>query len=146
MLFAQQLVGGGTDVTAWLQVLMQAGAFGLLVYIVVVAFPRYQKENKDERTEQRQEFLKSLVAQNVAFEARVSETTRAVEAQTAQFKEAIKEQTKDFADAFGSDPKGLCKITEALKEGGFCQIKDVEKYAEIIARMREKYGDGKPSS
>lgn len=117
--------------TAIIQVVLQAGAFGLLTYIVIYAFPKYESDNRQERDDQRRQFTVALSEQNAAHERHLG-----------IIKEAIDEQTDKLTDALGSDPQKLCQAAEILKHANICKAEEAARFAKMI--LEKKQGARKP--
>lgn len=117
--------------TAIIQVVLQAGAFGLLTYIVIYAFPKYESDNRAERSEQRAQFVKALADQEAMGEKRLT-----------MIREAIEDQTDKLTDALGSDPQKLCQAAEILKHANICKAEEAAEFAKII--LEKKQGSRKP--
>ena len=84
MLFAQAEL-----ISPWVKLVFEAGAFGLLVYIVVVAYPRSAKETRDER-EARE---RAAVAERAERDTRY---TGALNHMTQGLKESTETTSKTF--------------------------------------------------
>lgn len=101
MLLWAQVVGGDA-LTPWMSLTLQAGAFGLLVYIVVRLYPSEAKEARDERErrETRLQAITNVYAETMqevvdklqrGFEDRNSKVVAALEKQTERMEAALKE-------------------------------------------------------
>lgn len=134
MIFADAAAGDVT-VQGIIQIVLQGGAFGLLVYIVIFAFPRWNTENRNERQEQRENFLAALREQNISHKEQLDTINVAIKDQTTQ----IRDKLTEVKEAFGSDPGKICQAAQALREAGIvCKIDDALRYAEIILKERER--------
>lgn len=83
-------------ITAWGSLFLQAGAFGLLVYIVVRLYPQTAKESREERELRDKLFSQIVSGQEVKFDERNKNVVLAIKEQTVAFKEALASQTSSM--------------------------------------------------
>lgn len=100
MLFAEADPLGG-----WMQVVLQAGAFGLLSYIVIVLYPRATKDARDERAVRDESFTSLVSALQEKFENRNTLLADSIREQTKAITAEMKEQTESISRAVS----GACR-------------------------------------
>ena len=83
----------------WGQLMIQAGAFGLLTYIVVFLFPTMRKEERDEREKRDAAFQAVIDALHEKFDERNSSIVDAVKDQTISLTTAMRDGEKSTREA-----------------------------------------------
>lgn len=91
----------------WGSLVLQGGAFGLLVYVVTVMYPRAAKDQREEREKQDEVFRKTLSDLQMRFEARNDKITVAVNAQTDKLATALTQNADRIEQAVAS----VCRHT-----------------------------------
>lgn len=91
MLFAELDPLGG-----WGQIILQGGSFVLLVYIIVIMYPRATREAREERASRDQLFAETIAAMNVGFEIRATKLATSTEENAKLVARAAEKQTKEF--------------------------------------------------
>jgi len=66
----------------WLTIIIQAGSFGLIVFIVTVMWPRSQKEAREERESRDRRFETMIEALHAKFSDRNDKLVATIESQT----------------------------------------------------------------
>ncbi len=90
-MFAQAV---GDPSVGWGSLILQAGAFGLLTYIVIVLYPKQQKDVREER-ERRDDVFKSMLdTLQTKFEDRNREIVSALKEQTDSIVTEMHEDAK----------------------------------------------------
>lgn len=94
-MFAQ----GADPAAAWSQLIIQGGAFGLLVYIVVRLAPRIIDETKKERESRDIRFEALINLMQLKFEERNAKIVQAISDQKDSWIEEIRRHTAAVIDA-----------------------------------------------
>ena len=117
LLFAQTVDSLG----GWGSLVLQAGAFGLLTYIVIFSFPTYTKEVREERERREVAFTGLIDALQTKFGDRNALLRAAIELQTEKLAAKLDTHTEvveSLVDKLGSDQTGMCKFAMMLKAAG----------------------------
>jgi hypothetical protein len=113
-----QVVAQPDPIAAWGSLALQGGAFGLLVYIIVWAYPAATKAAADERSKTLDRF-EALVAQlHQQFENRNLKLEKAISSQTV----VLATSFKDHADRIERAVGAVCKVEsrgpQRIESGG----------------------------
>jgi hypothetical protein len=76
--FAQASSPAVDPAAGWLSVIIQSGSFGLIAYLIVVGWPKFQKTVREERAEDRKEFGELLAKANADRQTDRTEFTAAL--------------------------------------------------------------------
>lgn len=86
----------------WASIILQAGAFGLLTYVVVVLFPRTMKEQTEERERRDKSFSTIVSSLQHEFERRNERIEKAIRDQTITLITELKDQNKIIRETMAS--------------------------------------------
>lgn len=85
-------------VGGWGSLVLQAGAFGLLAYIVTMLYPRQQKEIREEREKRDQMFMNMIDVLQNKFNERNERISQAIKDQTVSLLTQMKDDAKTVRD------------------------------------------------
>lgn len=94
------------QMAGWGQLILQGGAFALLVYIVTVMYPKSVTESREEREKRDSNFTKMLDSQQEKFGSRNLTIVAALERQTSQLGEKLDKHTEGMNRALLS----VCRV------------------------------------
>lgn len=66
----------------WFTAIIQAGSFGLIAYIVIFAFPQWQRDHRAELRAQQETYERALLVMQSGFKERSTELKGAIDKQT----------------------------------------------------------------
>ena len=111
-------IGESIPVGRWAVLILQAGSFGLLTYMVVKLGPEVMKAATAERMQRDQIFATIVEKMESKFDARTEATIRALQIQTEAMKIMVQKQTDEMREALRRvgnpvrDPQDASKFNE----------------------------------
>ncbi len=106
MLFGQAELAGAFGGTGILSVLIQAGSFGLIAYLIVMGLPTMQRELKDERKQERVDFMAAL---RVVTEG-CREEVNGARAEVERVREIFQTEQRELRATFATEMEAMRRM------------------------------------
>ena len=91
----------------WASIILQAGAFGLLAYVVIWMFPSVMKDQAEERIARDRHFAMIVASLQVEFGKRNERIENAIRDQTISLTTELKDQNKMIRETMAAACKAV---------------------------------------